>query len=490
MSLLKSATKRDVVTVVCRALRDALSNVDAFDVWMSLKEQLPRRQWIYFGRILGALGFVERDALKGIFADCGPPIVFELALAKRFDFLQWDRDAFAGSVELALRGSGTLLQTLGPSQAELAYLSFFGLALDSENYQSLFRNSPRIKTWIDNGVPFREVLVFRRRGNAWNFASSESLRGQVDESLLNKCDQFLAIFSQLSDLKAAVWRTSLRPWSELVEGGIAIFGLRPSFFDIALVAANVGSKTELGQIGQGLFDQSVPLCERIRYAKLKSGSASWWKMQLEAASNQDQRYFALTVLLVCCAPRLILSISEIISPMLDQLPSKYWDRIHGRVERLDRLERFAIRQPLRTALAKCGERLSVIIGLRLPAELASEIVKIKLTRYRGNDRRILRFQLDQMLAAVFRKPSKWRSALPIIRHAYAKDITALMGPFLNQSGPEEHGKIPLAVAKAICSNAGEYPLGVIEAAQTQLAKHAGSRAKPPGAIARLEGWFD
>jgi hypothetical protein len=191
--------------------------------------------------------------------------------------------------------------------------------------------------------------------------------------------------------------------------------MKPIFFDLALLAAGVNSKSEPGEIGDGLADSSIPLCERIRFARLKSGSASWWTAQFSAASNDNERYFVLTTFLVWATPRVILSLVELVSPQIDRLPAKRWDRLYGRLERTIKAERFGSDQPLKALFAKCGSRLSVALALRLPREIASEVAAVKLGRYHGTDRRLLRFDLEHALFAAIKNPSKWKGVLRKVR---------------------------------------------------------------------------
>jgi hypothetical protein len=190
--------------------------------------------------------------------------------------------------------------------------------------------------------------------------------------------------------------------------------------------------------------------------------------------------------LVWATPRAVLSLAELISPHLEQLDDERWELLYGRLERSNKVDKFVIQQSMKVALEHCGLRLSVAIALRLPREKALEIAEAKLGDYRGNDRRLLRFDLENVLPLALQSPSKWKTVLPKVRHAYKMDVS-INAPFIGRS--EQNSNIPPSVAKVICTNAKEYPLHLIEAAQSQLTKQAGSRAKAPGAVSKAEGWF-
>jgi hypothetical protein len=482
--ILSERGQRDVAAILAWSIREALPAFEVATLWTALRDKVPLSKWLYFGRLLGQLTELDDVSLRNLFSECGRHFITELALANRFEFLQSSNEPFAAALEIVFRGDGMILQGPPSPHSDISYISHFGFALDRDNYESLFKDNPRVNRAISQGLAVRESFVYRRRGNPWKFAVSEGLRGRIDGELLNRCDQFLETFARVSERKCKEWTTNLKPWSELIESGISLFGLKAVFFDLALIAAGVNSKNEPGEIGGGLTDLSIPLCERIRFARLKSGSASWWTAQFSAASNDDERYFVLTIFLYWATPRVILSLAELVSPQIDLLHAKRWGRLYGRLERTIKVERFSSDQPLKTLLEKCGLRLSVALALRLPNEIASEVAVVKLGRYRGTDRRLLRFDLEHAVPAAIANPSKWKGTLSKVRRAYKFNVS-VMGPFLGRS----QVKIPLSTAKIICSDALDYPLNLVEAAQAQLTKYAGSKAKPPGAVARGDRWF-
>jgi len=219
---------------------------------------------------------------------------------------------------------------------------------------------------------------------------------------------------------------------------------------------------------------------------LRSGAATWWSSQLSTAATESDRYLVLTTLLVWATPRVILQLSPEISPQLDRFSQPMWNRLFGRLERANKAEKFKVDKSFSRDLANCGLRLAAALALRLPNEAAIEIADAKFSSYRGNDLRLLRFHLGYLYEDVFKNPAKWSGALSVIKRAYKLGIV-ITAPFVGS--PDDRHKIPNGVAKSICSKASDYPLILVEAAQSQLTKSAGAKAKAPGAVARSEGWF-
>jgi hypothetical protein len=277
----------------------------------------------------------------------------------------------------------------------------------------------------------------------------------------------------------------LKPWSELVDAGISEFGFKPIFFDLALLSAGINSKAESGMIGDGLHDAAVSLCERIRYARLRPNATNWWSTQLSCAVTDDDWILVVTVLLVWATPKVILALADEIAPKLEKLGQPHWDQLFGRLERANKTDKARFDDLLFGGLAKCKNRLRVAIALRLSEETVAKLVSSTFRTYHGNDRNILKVCLNVRAAEATRDPLKWRALLPLIRHCYKQEVIGFASMFASRDPVQ----IPTTVAQEICTNSLEYPLALVEAAQSLLTKSAGLKARAPGSVARIDRWF-
>ena len=71
---------------------------------------------------------------------------------------------------------------------------------------------------------------------------------------------------------------------------------RWALVQLAVLAAGIRSKVELGHLGTSLFDQSVSLVQRVRFARLKSRAPVWWREQLAQIGGPTDRRLALLAL--------------------------------------------------------------------------------------------------------------------------------------------------------------------------------------------------
>jgi hypothetical protein len=485
--LINDSTPNDVTQTLAISIRAALDPSDTRKFWLEIRGSLSEDRWLYIGRLLGQLAACDQGELRKLYDKYGSRLINELGFINGFDFIESCTETLKDAIEITLQGSGDRFLDFGPGTGPSSYIAYFAFSLDADSYQSIFTGtSPYFRRAIAHGLPLRESFDFGPHNAPRAPATSQELQGRIDPGLLGRCDRLLATFARVGESKAATWSTSLKPWSELVNAGMSEFGMRPIFVDLALIAAGVNSKTENGSIGKGLSDSEISLCERIRYARLKSGSVNWWTEQFAAAKDEEQRNLVLTCFLVWATPRAILVFAEEISTQLDQLTAAQWSRLVGRISRSTKSDRLIFDQQLSSKLAKCSTRFCIALSLRSTSETAERIILSATRSYKGDDRRILRLCLDARLSEAHKNPSKWKELLAIVRRAYK--VSGFAAPNYWGSA-DDLTQMPVAIAKSICKEAASYPLALVEAAQNQLTKAAGSKAKAPGAIARTEDWF-
>jgi hypothetical protein len=273
----------------------------------------------------------------------------------------------------------------------------------------------------------------------------------------------------------------------LVETGIREFGYQPVFLDLALLAAGISSRSELGRFGERFDDDSIPLCERLRFARLKSGVTSWWSEQIGKGSSKEQSELVLTSALALATPRTIINLAQELSVVIDRLSLEQWAKLCERLERSAKSEKFILEKAVTAALANCGDRFSCALSLRVSEENKAQIIASSFKSYQKDDPQILKICLEDGVKAALEKPAKWKSMLPLMKHAYKLGIV-VDAPLRRSPSVAQH-EMPIQIAKEICRRATWYPLSVVQIAQAQLTKAAGVKAKPPGAIARNDRWF-
>jgi hypothetical protein len=472
---------RDEELAVASVIREALSSKEIFDYWKGLKPDPANERWINQGAMLGVYRTLPKEELLGLFREFGPAMVSHLAAEDRFDVIESDNDMFTEAVRMALRRGGRVLipRIVGGETAH--FISHLGFALDLSIYFSALGSQARYSP-VFHQIGHRRYYYSPRR-----FASAESIKGFIDDGMISRIETFLNVFTELSDQSTSSWSTTLTPWSRLVEAGLREFGKGPIFSEIASIGAGIRSKSDLGRIGDNLFDETVSLCERSRYARLRSGSPKWWLDQLDLADEQSKIELALINLFAWGTTRTIAQLLGKLSQLLNNLDDtqfRHLMNIAGRSGVSDK-PTFKANEFARE-MKEASPRALALLVRRAHKSDAEIIFERSLRSYNGDDNEILSMVAELALLRAVENPEEWKIALPIVRRAYQRDAVRDVSFAIRAA---ERTVIPTPVAQEIARELNHYPLHLIGLADGSLTKILGSAAKPIGEVARSEDWF-
>ena len=429
---------------------------------------------------MGVFRLLPKGDLVSLCGEISTGMVSYLAAEDRFDVLESDRGLFAEAVRIALDRGGRFLL---PRQTRFDtghFISSFGLALDPNIYVRAIDSQMK-------HMPLSYHAVHRRYYAPQKFAAAQSVEDVADPLLIVKIDKFLGLFRELSELPIAVWSTTLAPWSKLIGEGVCEFGSSPVFDEIAVISAGIHSKLEQGRVGTDLFDAAVPLCERSRYARLRSGSPRWWLAQLDAADNESKVDFALINMIAWATPRTMAQISNRLSGLLDGLDERKFRRLVEIATRSSSPDKAGIKgtQMVGALNVVSPRALALLMRRSHPADV-DIIFEGALKDSGTKDSIVLSMVAEMAVRRAIENPAEWKGALPIVRRAYSKDAMRDL-PFV---GPHaERSEMPVPVALEVLRQASQYPLHLIALADASLTKVVGAAAKPVGSIAQAEDWF-
>uniref|UniRef100_UPI0029168B61 hypothetical protein n=1 Tax=Bradyrhizobium sp. SZCCHNS2096 TaxID=3057309 RepID=UPI0029168B61 len=304
------------------------------------------------------------------------------------------------------------------------------------------------------------------------------LRWQVNNDASKR---FLRTFYEAIELPCKDWMNSLRPWSEIVEAGAREWGRTPALLDIALISAGISAKEERGAFGAGFDDKSIPLCETLRYARLKSGAYQWWLSNLNRGS---EHLVALTTLLCWATPRTILLIKDCVGPLVDALERRAWHRLVDRIKRTVSIWGRSDASGLALREVQ-SDRLFLALALRLSPVDRDQFICSKFIRYSGDDRKILEMACDSAVRLACAGILQWSDAVDMIRRGYMLDID----PITLHRAVSSEFRIPEELAIQICTTAQHFPLALVYNAQSVLQASIAATGKPVGEIALRDQWF-
>ena len=487
-AVLVNAPKADETQVIASALRDALATNEIEEFWRSIRPiNPPLDRWIALGSDLGLYNVLNVKQLQALFDEMGSAFTYWCAMSGRFDLIESRADIFAAAIDVSLKGNGGFFIERRGDLELVSYISRVGSALDVFSYASIFddNSSTTMRTSLEARRRQSHSILAGHFGRLKKLADAQSIENVVAPDLLRRCEAFLSAFEALSELPTSNWRASLEPWSKLVEVGLAEFGEATVFHEISLFAAGISSKKEMGRIGATLLDAAVPLCERMRYARLKSGAVRWWSEQLAGLSERRDQTFVLRSLLFWATPRTIIQLAKKLSELIDDLDASTFRRIVNVLERTKR-ERIVLSNSDTKILKRSSPRLVAILAARASHSSIDRVINSVVPDYNGIDVSVMKMCVESIARAAFHDTSQWKKALSIVKRAYKMDLNIDTFGLADRSREEI---MDAASASEILESAQEYPLSLVNVAQDFVTKAAGSKAKAPGDVALSEHWF-
>jgi hypothetical protein len=437
-----------------------------------------RTRWLELAGIADTLSRASTEQITNMFSDDfeSPTRLDILMQSGRFDVCELVARRFVTTSRLILdRGQTRLIERR--SQFLLARLA---AAHDVRRYTRAFE--------VPVSVPLRDT---GHEGPAW-YADEGKLAPIPEFPEAQAAAEFVRIAEELTKEKASDWNGSLNLWSAVVEKSRAAWGESWAAMCLANVSAGVKDKTELADGLDNIFDSARPLCERARYARLKSGSIRWWRRQFEAATSELEFRFAALLLLTWGGSKVIVSLApELEFGLARMRSSDFADFITSTREgivhsRKGAPSRWLLEFDLDALPARMSPRLSAMLCRRARYESAFAIYSRFLSAYDGNEATIWTLCHEVVLEAAGRDEKKWPDALRVAKASYQNGIVTPAGPFRRN----ERRRMPLKVAEQICAEPAAYPIYLVRAADSVCTRSVGARATPVAKTAEANGWFD
>ena len=278
----------------------------------------------------------------------------------------------------------------------------------------------------------------------------------------------------------------------LVESGRSLFGDRWAFCVLANTAAGIRSKEETCEDASMLSAQNVALCRRARYARLRAGSASWWKSQLAPMTDQMDLAFALLILVTWAGPTVFQKLARLVDEKLRILDADWWMKLSLAVQSTAYSfgqDKRDIKVDLEAFPRTLSERAIVAISSRVNEHAAEELFQKHLRSYDGEDTSILEFCQRMALYSAQRKPETWKDWLPIISHSYTKGAISDRYFSYRFANAIHSQHLPRKIAEEIVEHYDIYPTELVGWAEQTCRGHVAEEILPVGTVAERQNWF-
>ncbi|HUJ33539.1 MAG TPA: hypothetical protein VLY23_19820 [Candidatus Acidoferrum sp.] len=478
----------DFADEVLRFLRTTVDSVnDLLPPWIDIiskqKGERERTLWLEHGRRLDVLSKIDIADIRRIIPEALPkrPILRVLFRAGRMDYLQQSEALF--DYVLAAILDGGLTNAGSPKDALESPLQALTGALDPQRYALSFRNR--------QPVPLTVVLDrYNRPGSLrWNPRLTTSTESYTNHGA---CIELARTADQESKRPCVEWATEIDPWNRLIEAGRRLWGEQRVFFSLANISGGIRSSAEKCTDCPDLLDTSRPLARRARYARLRSGSCSWWKSQLELAESTQDKELVCLIALTWATSTTLVAILDEMGSALSALPSPEWIRLFYAVQRAASTVRREDERDLvdpRHLPPTMSVRSAVILTTRSDPRTAHAIYEKHLASSINEDPIVPELALGDALDPSRVGTEAWAPNLDLVRQCYKLGEDIPPWGFLGRANRATSADIPLRIATQVAAHPDQYPGFLVALAEERCRADVATKIVPVAKAAETDRWF-
>lgn len=436
-----------------------------------------RLHYLHIGVLLEIIPRMTSDEISVLISD-NPnksDYIDLLLYANKRSLVESDKEKFCIAINLILDGGTRRFIKQRDSQSITEVLS----AILTKSYLTLAHQ--------ENGLTLSS-LSERTPGN--RVFVPEQLYCDIRDVDVKNTLRFIRLASELENSTCEAWSTTLEPWNNLVELGRSIWGERLSFYELANQAAGIKSNIETHTEATNLFDNSIPLCSRARYARLRAGQPQYWLRHLALARpNSMESIFLILLLISWGSSRSIEKIAIELDEKINDLDEHNWNLLVRSARFSQRFSELTSQQPINVSNlpSSLSQRCASMLCLRNKAPIG-KIYQIYLQKYDGDDPVILEF--CQMGAVIlFRKELNITKLMELVRHTYRKGVVNDRMLF-HRLLPRIFSGIDIDQSEKILERANEYPSYLVAIASSKIQNRTMQNVRPVLDVATEESWFN
>lgn len=393
--------------------------------------------------------------------------------------LEQDESRFSLAVSTILDGAASAM----PRKRNQGRLVTLSNAVGLSRYICAFQ--------LQHPVPLKQLWRQAFPGADWSDESVKDFPHQETE-MMGKVREFVANSQTECDRYATEWTAHLAPWSSVVESGRRLFGERWTFAIIASAAGRIKNREEQCRHATHFHDHHVPLCERIRFARLRAGAPGWWREQIETAQSHSELLVALLVFACWAGPTTITGLWGLFEERLTGLPLEEWHKLANAIRKLvgdgSDVPRLSLR-PIQLP-SNISERAAVCFYWQVKNETRTALFDACFRDYAGDDLVVLEHCQMEALRSARQDSGSWHSLLPLIRRCYSRGAIAdrYWGAAFQRGVAEDSP--PEDVAQMIVKTPDQYPSIIVAMAESKMRQKAISSIDAVGNVATRDKWFD
>jgi hypothetical protein len=489
VAILGNAPPKDYALDVIDLIRANTSSEEIDKLWLVAvltQRDDDRTRWLEYGLYFGSLSRLSVNELNTVITDdISNPLRVELIWkARKYDYLESTETYFNIALELILDGCFSI-----DIQSQPKYiLELLSCVLDVKRYAMAF-SVPHYPQSLSNMWDINTYYYNNRVIRIPSF-DRQNIKSTTNFSVLDKCNEIFNTVEEESQYSISEWTTEITHWDNLVEKARSLFGERWTFFHLANVASGIKSKSETCKDFTNLFDHSVSLCKRSRYARLRAGNVSYWQNLFEQKSNVIDQMFSVLLLITWGSQKTLEQLAKTINIVIEKLPTNDWQRLYKATEESISITQQSNNRLIRFNVQSLPEHLNArtVTLLSIRSNNSSDLYSKYLNQYEENDLYVLKYWQDVVIQLLGEEKISWEVALNIISKSYLKGVVSERYAYQIFIRTVSIESLSDEMAKEIARQPENYPGFLVAAAEAKCRNLVASKVVKVGEIARRENW--
>ncbi|MEY2912384.1 MAG: hypothetical protein RLZZ184_1693 [Cyanobacteriota bacterium] len=491
VAILGNAPPKDYALDVIDLIRANTSSEEIDKLWLGAvlaQRNDDRTRWLEYGLYFGSLSRLSVSDLSTVLADdINHPLRMELICkARRYDYLESTETYFNIALELILDGCFSI-----DIQSQPKYiLELLSCVLDVKRYAIAF-NVPYYPLSLSNIWQDNRMIYSNNRVIRISSLDKQNIKFTTNFSAVDKCNEIFNTVEKESQNSISEWTTGITHWDNLVEKARSLFGERWTFFHLANIASGIKSKSETCKDFTDLFDHSVSLCRRSRYARLRAGQVPYWQKLFEQTYNVMDKMFSALLLITWGSQKTLEQLATTLDIFIEKLSIDDWRRLYKSTEESVSVTQQSNNRLIRFNVQFLPENLNArtvtLLGIR--ANNPSDLYSNYLNQYDGNDLDVLQYWQGVAIRLLGEEKISWQVALNIISKSYLKGVVSERYAYQRFIRTVSIESLSDDIAKEIARQPEHYPGFIVATAEAKCRNLVASKVVKVGEIAHKENWF-
>lgn len=475
--ILKSFPARDYALEIIEILNANTKKEEKGKYWLVNLEKISfdnRERWIEYGFYLSVYNKFSNNELAlicSLVKDNEEILLNYYIRSGKIDFIIME-NKFESIIKEILKGSYI---SPFPRRKKGSVISILSQIFNYEIYSYVFR--------------FPESNQF---GNIVQKIMSTNFTESKYSDLVPSGTKIIEVFDNEIKKTIGEWRTTLAPWNNFIEASREEWGDQWVLYRLANIAAGIKSSNEKYKEYNVLFDHSKPLCYRVRHARLRHSSYTWWKEQLGSVTDENDLMLFTLVFMTWASVSTQNAMSKIINEKLDGLSVESWVKIVTTAKAtLEIVEYSKNNINLNELPDVLPYRTVVSIGLKTSDKIVTALYFKYLKNYSGDDPVVLSFCQRTAVNILYSGSDEWEFALSVVQKNYLNPLNNLYDIFKDRIyyGGNEENKMLLITAEKILETPANFPRSLVILAENRCRQDYLNKIVPVGEVALKEGWF-